>query len=426
MCPSSRFGILIHMLRSPLRRLILAAIFFRLAALLAYLYLNGQGDPKWEYEIIALRLLDGRGFTFILFGSEYHSMVVPVFPVLSAALHWVWGPGLGLFYAVNLAISAALIAAVHGLSRSLLGPRPALWAAAFAAFEPSSVLYQSYKVDVAPLAALLMVLAVKHCIDSDRDGSSLGLFLAGGLAGIAVLTRPDALAVFAVPVLWRRLSAYRSVLRGGTIVFAVAMALTVAPWLARNYRLHGRIMITSASGMLLWAGNNPRSTGTLWTAEGTPMFLSVPPELRERLEGAGEAANDRDFRAAAVAYIRSDPAGAAARWGLNFLRFFTYSPDYSGRKYYPWVPAVFVYAYRALFLSLVATALWGTWMSVRAGRRAILVLWGPPLALALIHATHYVEGRHRLLALPFLFILMAAALPDVDKSGESQIARPPE
>lgn len=411
------------MLPSALCRLILAAVFLRLAVLLAYTLL-GQGDPKWEYEIIALRLLEGRGLTFFLFGSDYHSLVVPVFPVLSAALHWVWGPGLGLFYALNLAISAALITAVHGLSRSLLGPRPALWAAVFAAFEPGSILYQSYKVDVAPLATLLMVLAVKHYIDSDRDGSLPGVFLAGGLAGIAVLTRPDALAVVAVPLLWRRLSASRTSVRGGAIVFGAAMILAVAPWLARNHRLHGRLMITSGSGMLLWAGNNPRSTGTLWTVEGTPIFLSVPPELRERLEGAGEAANDRDFRAAALNYIHSDPMGAFARWSKNFLRYFTFSPDYSGRKYYPWVPVVFVYAYRVLFMSIVAAALWGTWMSIRAGRRAVLILWGPPLALALIHATHYVEGRHRLLSLPFLFVLMAVPLSRFGEHGELPAQRP--
>lgn len=412
------------MLRSPLHRLILAAILLRLSVLLAYIFLSGQGDPKWEYEAIALRLLEGRGFTFTLLGSEYHSAVVPVFPVLCAALHWLWGPGLGLFYAFNLTVSAALIAAVHGLGRSLLGSKPALWAAAFAAFEPGSIIYQSYKVDVAPLAALLMVLAVKHYIDSDRDGSSSGVFMAGGLAGIAVLTRPDAVAVAAVPLLWPRLSMSRPALRGRALLFGLAVMLAVAPWLARNYRLHGRLMITSGSGMLLWAGNNPRSTGTLWTIEGRPMFLSVPPELRTRLEGAGEAANDRDFRAAAVAYIRSDPAGAAARWGRNFFRYFTFSPDYSGRRYYPWVPAVFVYAYRGLFMSLVAAALWGTWVSVREGRRAVLVLWGPPIVLALIHATHYVEGRHRLLSLPFLFVLMAAPLVRAEEPDDRRPGRP--
>jgi len=414
------------MLRFPLTRLIVGAVIIRLVALFSYLCLQKQGDPRWEYETIALRLLEGRGFTYSLFGSVYQSMVVPVFPVLCAALHWVWGPGLGLYYAFNLAVSAALVWTIHGLARSLLGPRAALWAAAFAAFEPGSILYQSYKVDVAPLAALLMVLAVKHYIESDQHGSTPGVFLAGGLAGIAVLTRPDTLAVFAVPVLWRRLSGSRSAIRGGAIVFAAAMVLAVAPWLARNYRLHGRLMITSASGMLLWAGNNSHSTGTLWAADGTMIFSSIPSEFRTRLEGAGEAANDQDFREAALAYIRSDPVAAAARWGKNFLRYFTFSRDYSGRKYYPWVPAVFVYAYRALFMSLVAAALWGTWTSVRSGRLAVLTLWGPPLGLALIHATHYVEGRHRLLALPFLFILMAAALPDVERTGESRIARPPE
>jgi hypothetical protein len=255
-----------------------------------------------------------------------------------------------------------------------------------------------------------MVSAVKHYIDSDREGSSNGVFLAGGLAGIAVLTRPDAVAILAVPLLWRLLSKSHTAVLGGSLVFAAAVALAVAPWLARNYRLHGRLMITSGSGMLLWAGNNPRSTGTLWTVEGKPMFLSVPPELRTQLEGAGEDANDRDFRATAVAYIRSDPVGAVVRWSMNFLRYFTFSPDYSGRKYYPWVPIPFIYAYRAFFMALVAAALWATWLSVREGKRAVLVLWGPPIALALIHATHYVEGRHRLLSLPFLFVLIGAPL----------------
>lgn len=395
--------------RHPLRLILPIGLAVRLAALLSILQVNGGPDAHWEYATIAQNLLGGRGFTYPLLGSTYRSVVAPVFPLLCATLHWIWGPGLGLFYAFQLAVSGLLIATVYSLAKSLLGPEAALWAAALTALEPGSILYQSYKVDVAALTMLLMTASAKEYVKARLDVSIARASVAGCLAGAAMLARPDALAVAALPAAWEWASEAPGRRRWRPLLgFGGAMIFTLTPWLSRNFLIHGRLMMTSGSGMVLWAGNNPRSTGTLWTVEGEPMFHTFPAELRSRLEGAGESANDSEFRATALKYIRDNPAAALFRWSRNLLMYFTYTPDYSDRYYYKWLPAGLSRIYQGIFMLVAAAALCGTRAAWKAGNRRASVLWGPPLLLALIHATHYVEGRHRLLALPFLLTTASA------------------
>lgn len=403
-----------------LGRIVILGVAIRAAALALYFAQSSFVETPWEYQAIASNLLAGRGLTYSYYGSVYQTSIVPVFPTLLAALHWVWGPGLGLFYAFNMFCAAALIALTYHLARALLRERPALWAGLFVALDPGFIVHQSYKVDVATLAAILILSSVIGFLISRNRSSLAWAFSAGAIAGIGVLTRPDVLAVLSFPIAWGAVQRKWRQMVPAAALFAAGISLCILPWLARNYQLYGRVMMTSASPMLLWAGNNPRSTGTLWTQDGIPMLKALPPELARSVNGAGELTNHDQFRGAALDYIRSKPLSALGRWSRNFLYFFSFAPDYSKKKYYPWVPTVFFYGYRMFFLCVTLAALWGSRLAWKASSRDVLALWAVPVGIALIHSLHYVEGRHRLLALPFLYILAANAFPGrLGHQGES-------
>lgn len=257
---------------------IVTGLALRLATLAAYYVRSGGRWETWEYEVAAQNLLAGKGFVFQDSITLSRSPFVPVFPILCASLHWAGGPGLWLYFCVQLALAAVFILAVYSLGNALLGPRAGLWAAFLAAVEPGLIVYQSYKVDVALLTMTLMVLSFLGLLRAARRDSFGAALWSGAVGGIAALTRPDAVALLALPPLAFFLIGPKRMSLRTPLAFALGFALTVLPWFVRGYRIHHRILITSGSTRLLWAGNNPRSTGTSWTREGTPIFNAVPDD----------------------------------------------------------------------------------------------------------------------------------------------------
>lgn len=369
---------------------------------------GGQGET-WEYEVVARNLLAGDGLSFPYLGSIYRSYYVPVFPAICAALHWIGGPGLGLYYATQLAVSAAIIFLVYRIADALFGRYSGLLAAVISAVEPGLIIYQSYKVDVAPIATLLLLIATDAFLRM-RGGQPSSVIISGLATGTGIMVRPDVAAFLAAPLVWTiwgRFSAIRSLL-----LLLTAAALPILPWAARNYMLHHRVILTSSlTGQLLWTGNNPNSTGTLWTVDGRPQISAAPDELRARLRGAGELSNLDTYQAEAWGYI----SAASAEFLMRSLRkvwyFWWFPPDYSGRKYYGWVPGPLILGYRLLWICLMALAVFGSWKIREA--ETVLILWAAPVALSVIHGFYYVEGRHRLLILPLIIVLASRGLTEI-------------
>lgn len=379
----------------------------RLAVLIWYLSTHGWRGETWEYEVAAQRLLAGEGLSFPYLGSVYRSYYVPLFPMLCAAFHWIAGPGLSLYYAVQLACSAGIMFLIFRIASGLWGNEAGLYAAGLVALEPGLILYQSYKVDPATISSLLVLVAMAAFLRV-RAGAPRSMAIGSGLAaGFSILTRPDAVAFFAAPiawVIWQRLRPLKAML-----LLLTAAILPLLPWVGRNYLIHGRIMATSSlPGQLLWTGNNPESTGTLWTRSGIPQVEAAPAELHLRLNGAGEIANHDVYREAALRYISADPIRFLVRCAEKTWYFWWFPPDYSGSKYYRWLPGTLFYGYRFYWLGIVALALFGSWKA--SDKETSLIFWAAPIALSAIHCLYYVEGRHRLLILPLILVLAARGL----------------
>jgi 4-amino-4-deoxy-L-arabinose transferase-like glycosyltransferase len=170
------------------------------------------------------------------------------------------------------------------------GPRTGVFAAAVAAVYPPLVWMPAYVFSetvyslFALAATLVLQLAVDRCdgahsaaptvrfvhggAGSGRAGGPLAL-AAGALIGGAILIRPAMLFFVPLAVLWlfvRR----RHVLAIAMLASALAV---VAPWTARNYRVHGRfVAVASEGGVTFWTGNHPLARG-----EGD---LAANPEIK--------------------------------------------------------------------------------------------------------------------------------------------------
>lgn len=388
--------------------IVAAGILLRLGLLGWYLHGHGGRPETWEYESVAANLLAGRGFLLEGYGGlEGRSLIVPVFPAICALLHFLGGPGFSLYYAFQAVLAAGIIVMTYKLAAGLFGGRAGLLAAALAATDPGMIVYQSYKVDVNALSTFLILagtlLFLKKSPVPPRTAPAAG---AGILAGLGILTRPDLLCLLALPIgFWK---GGKPAVRAGGAFLAGAL-LVVAPWLVRNHRIHGRVFLGN-SAYALWRGNNPQFTGTSLSRDGLPMLETAPPGLLERVRGAGEMEREDILRGEALAYIRAEPAAFAGRALRNAAALWWFGPA-MGRHQYGWVPGPLLTGYRLYHALLLAAAAAGAARLWRKGAPdsggPLTALFCVAGALTLIHSVTFVEGRHRLLMLPFLLALSA-------------------
>jgi 4-amino-4-deoxy-L-arabinose transferase-like glycosyltransferase len=142
----------------------------------------------------------------------------------------------------------------------------------------------------------------------------------GALAGAAVLTRPALLLflLLAGPWLWLKHGLLPALL------VAVACAVVVAPWTARNARVYGRfVLVASEGGITFWTGNNQLAIGEGDMA-ANPGIKRANLALRERHPGLTPEELEPVYYREALAFIREQPGA----WALLMARkvFYTVVP----------------------------------------------------------------------------------------------------
>ena len=171
----------------------------------------------------------------------------PGYPFLIAGCRLLggadWHPWL---LAVQVALGTLLVPLTYRLARRWLSFWLSLGAAVLAAVSPHLVVGCTY-VLTETLSATLLLLAFV-CFASATAGRASATWVAGGVAGAAILTNEALLplAVLALAMLWRRAGWRRAVM------FAAACGVLLLPWQIRNRttelaRTGGERVVASAS-----------------------------------------------------------------------------------------------------------------------------------------------------------------------------------
>jgi len=163
------------------------------------------------------------------------------------------GPG-----GVRLA-QAALDAASAGLLYALAatwGPPVALSAALIWSVYPPAIVYTRLLLPESLFVFLLLLwflLAARVPWNRWWATSSLGAFM-----GALALVKTEAVLLLAiVPIA----ALIRGVRVWGAVLFLLAGALVLAPWIARNARVLGDPVLVTSTGPVFLIGNHPRATG---------------------------------------------------------------------------------------------------------------------------------------------------------------------
>lgn len=407
--------------RTGLWLLAAAALGVRAAAVLA---LAGETSRPVTYEHgeIARNLVAGRGFTVTFLGGEgATSQQAPLYPMLLAGLYRCFGvesqEALLVLQFLQCAAGTALVLLAARLAWSLMPATPTIgWATGWgAALYPTHV-YAVTHVQVAIWAALLLMLVMVLACEPRRAVA------AGAAAGLMVLVEPIlALALPAAAwMLWRRGRRWAPL---GWM--ALAASLVTAPWLVRNYAVHGElVLVKSTFGYAFWQGNNPSSWGTdkipkpdveqirqshdgtlrgrhraLWLARHETLYIDdvlLKPGGYARFAGLSEPARSRLLGAEAWQYVLQEPAAYLGRC-LRRLQYFLLW-DQTNPKTAAWL-------YRAATLA---------WLVLLIGGLVRSRPWWPRLAplmlifaaVTVFHSLTIVSARFRIPLEPLSFVVI--------------------
>lgn len=315
----------------------MAAVALRIAAAIYIGDQVGEQLPgvadQLSYHTLALRLLDGHGFTFAVGwwpatpAGEPTAHWSYLYTVLLSAVYAVAGPHP---LAARL-LQAVAVGVLHPymtwrVAGRLAGPVPALAAAWVAAVYPYFAFYGAALMTEALYFVAILVtidLALQLGANThERPAESWRLWAWFGAAiGAAALLRQ--VYLLCVPLLCLWIAGRRSGARGavgcpaparrrslvmGLAVAATVAALAIAPATVRNYRAFGLFVpLNTNAGFAFFWGNHPAHGSTfqpILPGDGSHYGRLIPDELR----ALNEAELDQALLRRGVRFVADDPA----------------------------------------------------------------------------------------------------------------------
>jgi len=212
----------------------------------------------WAFGRVARSLVQGHGYgnTFADTGSS--ALMPPVYSFLLAGIFRLFGvyttASIFVTAGLNCLLSVLTCIPVCLIAQRCFGERTARWSGWAWALSPYGIYFSADWLWSTCLVTLLLAILFLVSIRLEgraglRDWVGFGL-----LGGVAALTEPVVLAV--VPV-WAVLSSYRLRRFWPGFVALTCMAMTMAPWVIRNYVVfHKFIPVRDGFGLELYLGNS--------------------------------------------------------------------------------------------------------------------------------------------------------------------------
>jgi 4-amino-4-deoxy-L-arabinose transferase-like glycosyltransferase len=425
----------------PNRRVLIALIVLAIAARAAAVVgLRSHEVPRSTYEHgeIAANLLAGRGFSVRFLGADGPtSQQAPAYPFLVAGAYALGGEGtpraLLILELGQALLGGVLVGFVVMLAAEVTHGRPrvASLAGLLVAVHPTLV-YAATHVQVASLASTLLAASLAFAYRAGRTGQGRDAFAGGISLGLLALSDPI-LGLVAPGMAWAIASGrgwrWREASRLVGLVAAMA-AVCVAPWVARNARVHGEFVpIKSSFGYAFWQGNCALSEGTdkvvrasveaklpgpsaslvdqnraLWAARHEAGYLDdialTAADYRE-LGAVSEPERSRILFRRALLDLKAEP-GRYTRLCLRRLRYFVFFDETNPKTRSP--------IYRVAHLGLTALAGLGLILARPEVRRRL----GPTILtaglIAAFHALTIVSARFHLPIEPLMALWAAAGV----------------
>ena len=240
-------------------------------------------DDMFQYDMLARSLVSGNGYRwytepdlqrftpyiqFDLTGYDPRGMLTshraPLYPGFLAVIYLVVGIGFQRFYAARLIqtlLGASLAPLTYYLANAIFPGKEKVaqvsgWSMAL---YPMLVMFPLGLV-TENLFFPLLLLGVLLIMKGVEKGKNRWFALSGFVFGLAVLTRSVILLAILTVAGWLFWFAKK---RAGSVIFLLAMLVTIAPWVIRNSLLYGKLTgIETSLGYNLYVSYHPKSKGT--------------------------------------------------------------------------------------------------------------------------------------------------------------------
>jgi 4-amino-4-deoxy-L-arabinose transferase-like glycosyltransferase len=399
-----------------------------LALVLRLLYVDatpayGLRHDARDYELHAQSLAVGEGYSRHVAYGRPTAFRPPGYPYFLAGVYRVAGvqeaPQERRVHTARIAqafVGAAVAALIGAIALCLWGRWTGLLATALAAvYVPLIVVGGAVMseplFDVAMLAAILAALAHRRSPHRYRYA-----VLTGVLAGLAMLTRANAIVLLAplAFAVWDARPRRAWPALGPPAVLLTAAVITVMPWTIRNAnQLHAFVPISTQLGSSLagtyndTARTDPVNPGAWRSIKHVPQYAALWRHVRT----TPEAVLEKRLRAASTRYIADHPSYVAEVGFWNTLRML----DLDGQRRWRATAATITvesgWADRAVRCFWVFALLAVAGSATRAARRAPRFLWAIPVLLFASVVFLAVETpRYRTPLDPFVVLLAAVAL----------------
>jgi len=296
------------------------------------------------------------------------------------------------------------------IAHRLAGRRAAVFAAAGVAAYPPLVWISGYALSEAlfwPIGLLAAWLFDRARAHPTHAGAAL---LCGLVLGAGTLVRP-ALVVF-LPLAAALLVARRQ--PRPLALIALGMFVIVAPWTARNYAHHGRLVfVASEGGVTFWTGNHPLAVGDGDMAANMGIKLDNQ-RLRAEYPDVSEEDMEPVYYREALQWMREHPGDWLA---LQFRKVFYLvvpaGPSYTLHSTRYYVLSVVSYV-PVLIVAIVAAR------RMRRDLPRLSGLWLLAASAVLVALIFFPQERFRIPILdPSLVILAGAGLAASRRAGRS-------
>ena len=368
------------------------------------------------YDTYTVNVMEGRGYTRFA-DREGDSDLPPLYPFFLLGIYQTLGRDPIAVAVVQIALDVLTVLILFWIGRRVAGEVAGLLAAAFYGLYPY-LLYQNLTLNDTGLFILLLAAGIALTYRA-RDTVSWRWAAAAGIAfGLGALTK--SLVLLMLPLLalwWWHTVGFRAALRL-SIALGIALLVVIAPWVVRNTRLHGELVLLSTNGgSNLHQGNNACVDDYLsrgWDAQWVNCIEKVPADLNE-------PAADRWHREQAINYLRDNPGDWPRLFGTKLWVLWSpaimpydlppdpYLVDDAVLQYHTTAFKVARVVHVLTFTPLLLLGVIGAALGWR-NRREIGPLLAVVVAITLTYVIFHPSTRYRAPADPFVFVLAGYAV----------------
>ncbi len=373
-----------------------------------------------EYDGYAVNLLSGKGYQYLHEGTLRRSDRLPLYPLLLASSYSIFGRWFLPIRVLQAILGALTVWLLIRLADRIFSDPTPLLGGLLAAVYPALLWYYGPGFILTETVFIFTVILAVERASALREDPAAGRAIGLGFALAACsLTKGmgNLLAVFvfgylalSCPWSWR--------MKGARLGLSVLiMIVCLAPWVVRNYDLHGGLVYSTKGGHVFWESNNPTARGG-WApvnlqdqdrrADLSKRQRAYLAERRERVRAVAHEIRVIEARHPSEGLSEIEGDRAALAKGLDFLSSY---PSRIPRLFFRKLALLWNPIGSEFFLGyalVLPYALLGLWAARRVS--GVGILWTGILYFNFMALVFYGHPRFRLYLEPFLILAAAAGL----------------